>query len=137
MKLFYQLMNVFNNLFVVPARITVTSPLVARGLKSTSVDLFCSTSGTPVLKLKWFKNGLIISTENHLKYFSYQSQGHETQPPTLNSSLEIRNLIQTDTGNYECMATNAYGSQNTRFEVYVEGTKKIIRKDFVHGRIKY
>lgn len=104
----------------VPARITVTSPLVARGLKSTSVDLFCSTSGTPVLKLKWFKNGLIISTENHLKYFSYQSQGHETQPPTLNSSLEIRNLIQTDTGNYECMATNAYGSQNTRFEVYVE-----------------
>ena len=115
--------TIYELLILVPARIITTSPSIGREEKSKSINLFCSTSGTPELSITWFKNGVIIVERSDVRYSISESLSHSTIPPVLNSTIEIRDLSQGDGGGYECVATNSFGSNKKQFKVIVEGKR--------------
>ena len=107
--------------FTVPAKIIARSPYEGREVKKGSVYLTCSASGTALLSVKWFKNGIIISDINDAKYQIYKMQSQNVQPPVVNSTLQIKELIKVDNGIFECVARNDFGSDKAEFQVLVEG----------------
>ena len=44
------------------------------------------------------------------------------QPPIVNSTLQIKELIKVDNGIFECVARNDFGLDKAKFQVLVEGT---------------
>ena len=108
--------------FTVPAKIITRSAYEAREVKKGSVCLTCSSSGTALLSVKWFKNGIIISDINNAKYQIYKMSSQNVQPPIVNSTLQIKELIKVDNGIFECVARNDFGLDKAKFQVLVEGT---------------
>ena len=49
-------------------------------------------------------------------------QSQNVQPPVVNSTLQIKELIKVDNGIFECVARNDFGSDKAKFQVLVEGT---------------
>ena len=49
-------------------------------------------------------------------------QSQNFQPPIVNSTLQIKELIKVDHGIFECVARNDIGSDKAKFQVLVEGT---------------
>lgn len=69
--------------------------------EGTTVQLKCLATGKPSPEIRWKKNGKILSED---EYGVTQSQ-----------ILIIRDLRQTDTGNYTCELFNSFGTINTTF----------------------
>uniref|UniRef100_A0A670HYF3 Ig-like domain-containing protein n=1 Tax=Podarcis muralis TaxID=64176 RepID=A0A670HYF3_PODMU len=68
--------------------------------KGTSASFQCLVVGSPKPAISWFKNGALIHEERYCVEES-QEGCH---------SLTIRSLVQTDEGEYKCVATNKAGT---------------------------
>nr|XP_034990309.1 titin-like [Zootoca vivipara] len=66
----------------------------------TSASFQCLVGGSPKPAISWFKNGALIHEERYCMEES-QEGCH---------SLTIRSLVQTDEGEYKCVATNKAGT---------------------------
>ncbi|CAG0878668.1 unnamed protein product [Darwinula stevensoni] len=78
-----------------------------------SIILQCRAIGTPVPKLSWQKDGVVIQT----------SPGCIIHTEGGSSTLEISSAQEKDSAWYQCMATNTAGSAATRARVSVEVQK--------------
>ena len=81
--------------------------------KGSRIKLTCSVIGSPEPEVEWFRNGFPVASDSD-KYISHvDSMGI--------ASLEIRNLLRTDTGEYTCMARNFNGQASTSADLRVCG----------------
>jgi len=81
--------------------------------KGSRIKLTCSVIGSPEPDVEWFHNGFPLPGDSE-KYISHiDSMGI--------ASLEIRNLLRADTGEYSCIARNSNGQSSTSADLRVRG----------------
>ncbi|XP_053726281.1 inactive tyrosine-protein kinase transmembrane receptor ROR1 isoform X1 [Synchiropus splendidus] len=76
-----------------------------------TAELYCRVSGNPVPTFRWLKNDAPVVQEP--RRISYRSTPY-------GSRLRIRNLDTTDTGYFQCVATNSQGMVSTTGVLYVK-----------------
>ncbi|XP_062308196.1 inactive tyrosine-protein kinase transmembrane receptor ROR1 [Osmerus eperlanus] len=76
-----------------------------------TAELLCRVSGDPAPSVRWLKNDAPVVQEP--RRVSYR-------PTSYGSRLRIRNLDTTDTGYFQCVATNSYGSVSSTGVLYVK-----------------
>ncbi|CAN9500881.1 unnamed protein product [Ophioblennius macclurei] len=76
-----------------------------------TAELFCRVSGNPPPAIRWLKNDAPVVQEP--RRVSYRSTPY-------GSRLRIRHLDTTDTGYFQCVATNSQGSVSTTGVLYVK-----------------
>nr|CAI5860889.1 unnamed protein product [Callosobruchus analis] len=92
---------------LVPVRANITSA-DQRFPVGSDIELPCIVQGYPVPQVKWYKDGVEITNSEKM-----QITGVNT--------LFIRNVTKSDSGNYQCEATNAYSRASSTIEIIVEG----------------
>lgn len=80
-----------------------------------TAELLCRVSGNPQPTVRWLKNDAPVVQEP--RRVSYRSM-------TYGSRLRIRNLDTTDTGYFQCVATNSQGTVSTMGVLYVKFGEK-------------
>lgn len=83
--------------------------------KGSRIKLTCSLLASPEPDIEWFRNGFpLLQNEDRQKYVTnWDSMGI--------ASLEIRNLVRADTGEYMCVARNQHGQASTSADLRVRG----------------
>ncbi|XP_016362929.1 inactive tyrosine-protein kinase transmembrane receptor ROR1-like [Sinocyclocheilus anshuiensis] len=76
-----------------------------------TAELHCHVSGNPPPTVRWLKNDAPVVQEP--RRVSYR-------PTSYGSRLRIRNLDTTDTGYFQCVATNTYGTVSTTGILFVK-----------------
>lgn len=76
-----------------------------------TADLHCRVSGYPAPSIRWLKNDAPVMQEP--RRVSYR-------PTAYGSRLRIRNLDTTDTGYFQCVATNSFGSVSSTGILFVK-----------------
>ncbi|XP_064789063.1 inactive tyrosine-protein kinase transmembrane receptor ROR1 [Oncorhynchus masou masou] len=76
-----------------------------------TAELLCRVSGHPTPTVRWLKNDAPVVQEP--RRISYR-------PTPYGSRLRIRNLDTTDTGYFQCVATNSYGIVSTTGVLFVK-----------------
>eukprot|EP00066_Takifugu_rubripes_P024167 XP_011613433.1 PREDICTED: tyrosine-protein kinase transmembrane receptor ROR1 isoform X1 [Takifugu rubripes] len=76
-----------------------------------TAELFCRVSGNPPPAVRWLKNDAPVVQEP--RRISYRSTLY-------GSRLRIRNLDTTDTGYFQCVATNSQGTVSTTGVLFVK-----------------
>ncbi|KAK7889927.1 hypothetical protein WMY93_025487 [Mugilogobius chulae] len=76
-----------------------------------TAELFCRVSGNPLPTVRWLKNDAPVVQEP--RRVSYRSMAY-------GSRLRIRNLDTTDTGYFQCVATNSHGIVSTTGVLFVK-----------------
>ncbi|XP_072295265.1 inactive tyrosine-protein kinase transmembrane receptor ROR1 [Eucyclogobius newberryi] len=76
-----------------------------------TAELFCRVSGNPLPTVRWLKNDAPVVQEP--RRVSYRSMAY-------GSRLRIRNLDTTDTGYFQCVATNSHGTVSTTGVLFVK-----------------
>lgn len=82
-----------------------------------TADLLCHVSGNPPPTVRWLKNDAPVVPEP--RRISYRSMA-------FGSRLRIRSLDTTDTGYFQCVATNSQGSVSTTGVLFVKFGKKTV-----------
>lgn len=80
-----------------------------------TAELFCRVSGNPPPTVRWLKNDAPVVQEP--RRVSYRSMPY-------GSRLRIRNLDTTDTGYFQCVATNTQGTVSTTGVLFVKFSKR-------------
>ncbi|GLD73533.1 inactive tyrosine-protein kinase transmembrane receptor ROR1 isoform X2, partial [Lates japonicus] len=95
-----------------PSFIRLEAPLnnITTSLGHTA-ELFCRVSGNPLPTVRWLKNDAPVVQEP--RRVSYRSTPY-------GSRLRIRNLDTTDTGYFQCVATNTQGTVSTTGVLFVK-----------------
>ncbi|CAF3408597.1 unnamed protein product [Rotaria sp. Silwood1] len=83
--------------------------------EGTTVQLKCLASGKPSPEIRWKKNGKILSEDD---YGITQTQ-----------ILNIKDLRQSDTGNYTCEVFNSFGTINATYILIVTETLQFFGYD--------
>ena len=81
--------------------------------KGSRIKLTCSVMGSPEPESEWFRNGFPLMNDNRKYVSSQDSMGI--------ISLEIRDLVREDTGEYTCVARNFHGQSSTSADLRVRG----------------
>ncbi|KRY70707.1 Muscle M-line assembly protein unc-89 [Trichinella pseudospiralis] len=83
------------------------------------LELNCQFSGSN-LQIRWFKDGLTVSSDGHVKVESAENGW---------SKLIIPSLMLKDEGSYRCVASNEFGSATTKGFTRVEfvSTSELLR----------
>lgn len=76
-----------------------------------TAELFCRVSGNPPPNVRWLKNDAPVEQEP--RRVSYRSTLY-------GSRLRIRNLDTTDTGYFQCVASNSQGTVSTTGVLFVK-----------------
>ena len=80
------------------------NPLHALKEEGENFTLFCNAKGNPEPNISWIFNGSRIDTNhNSRKVFSNDRQ-----------TLTIKSVSRTDSGEYQCMATNNLGNTSSQ-----------------------
>lgn len=88
-----------------------------------TAELFCRVSGNPLPTVRWLKNDAPVVQEP--RRVSYRSMPY-------GSRLRIRNLDTTDTGYFQCVATNSQGTVSTTGVLFVKFGKRSFSGDSVY-----
>uniref|UniRef100_A0A8D0FMS0 Ig-like domain-containing protein n=1 Tax=Strix occidentalis caurina TaxID=311401 RepID=A0A8D0FMS0_STROC len=73
------------------------------GLHSASACFHCLVTGSPHPSIRWYKDGVLLEGD---RYCAQEEQGGS-------HSLTIEDLMQSDSGQYKCIATNRAGTAET------------------------
>lgn len=76
-----------------------------------TAELHCHVSGNPPPTVRWLKNDAPVTPEARRVSYKQTPYG---------SRLRIRNLDTTDTGYFQCVATNSYGIVSTTGILFVK-----------------
>ncbi|XP_049335497.1 inactive tyrosine-protein kinase transmembrane receptor ROR1 [Astyanax mexicanus] len=76
-----------------------------------TAELHCHVSGNPPPTVRWLKNDAPVAPEARRVSYKQTQYG---------SRLRIRNLDTTDTGYFQCVATNSYGTVSTTGILFVK-----------------
>uniref|UniRef100_A0A8C5J978 Ig-like domain-containing protein n=1 Tax=Junco hyemalis TaxID=40217 RepID=A0A8C5J978_JUNHY len=86
-----------------------------------SVSFQCLVTGSPCPSVRWYKDGVLLEGD---RYCAQEEQNGL-------HSLTIENLVQSDSGQYKCVATNRAGTAETsvnkkiRLECQVDEDRKV------------
>lgn len=75
------------------------------------LKLSCKVQGTPVISIKWFKNGSEITSDYR----------HTMSFDTSIATLEVENCSVEDSGEYVCTASSEAGKDQCSSSVTVKG----------------
>lgn len=75
----------------------------------SALRLRCNADGSPMPAVRWFKQGVEIANFD-------DENGHRKH-----STLKLRDLKESDSGNYMCVAENVHGRINFTYSVEVIG----------------
>lgn len=75
------------------------------------LKLSCKVQGTPVILIKWMKNGSEI-TSDHRHSMSFENSL---------ASLEVDNCCVEDSGEYVCLASSEAGREQCSCSVTIKG----------------
>ena len=81
--------------------------------KGSRIKMTCSVIGSPEPEIEWFHNGFPLTSDQKKYVAQLDSMGI--------ASLEIRNLVRSDTGEYTCTARNSNGQSSTSADLRVRG----------------
>lgn len=81
--------------------------------KGSRIKLTCSVIGSPEPETEWFRNGFPLANNPDKYVTSQHSLGI--------ASLEIRNVVREDSGEYLCVARNFHGQSSTSADLRVRG----------------
>lgn len=82
-----------------------------------TAELHCHVSGNPAPTVRWLKNDAPVTPEARRISYKQTSYG---------SRLRIRNLDTTDTGYFQCVAINSYGTVSTTGILFVKFGKFVV-----------
>ncbi|XP_074647497.1 protein sidekick-2-like [Tubulanus polymorphus] len=68
-----------------------------------SVELSCEANGTPTPRIYWYMNGNLVEPQNKPNKYVILSNGN----------LQVKNLMPSDAGMYQCLAFNQAGNIDT------------------------
>ncbi|XP_033105528.1 hemicentin-1-like isoform X2 [Anneissia japonica] len=80
------------------------------------MNLRCPATGTPVPDFYWFKDGQPVSGPR----FNIKRDG----------TLQIKDVVRTDSGSYQCLATNVAGNTTLMLDLTVRVPPRILNKTF-------
>ena len=88
-------------------------------LKNANANLKCSATGKPSPKIHWLHNGVIVPTDkNDPENRRYQMPGGD-----LTFLRVVHKRRKSDTGIYQCVATNKHGTVFSRNATLRVGSK--------------
>ena len=87
-----------------PAFLTIPSSIVVRDA-GVEVTFSCSVTGSPIPSITWLHDNNTISNSDSITIV--------TQEQTVNTTLTIASVQQSDNGNYQCRAENDGGSNTS------------------------
>ncbi|XP_057296516.1 contactin-5-like isoform X2 [Hydractinia symbiolongicarpus] len=85
--------------------------------KGEDITLRCIARGNPIPRLQWFRNGQIIQSDNSRYGIN----------PYLPTKLTVRQVDETVTGQYKCVATNRAGSDFTVGTLHIATSPKFVK----------
>lgn len=97
--------------------------------EGTTVQLKCLATGKPTPEIRWKKNGKILSEDEYglTQYVSITERRSfssiDELPFRRTQILDIKDLRQSDTGNYTCELFNPFGTLNATFILQVTGRR--------------
>ena len=87
-----------------------------QGLKTgDKIALTCSSSGSPPLTFQWLKNGIVIKEDDSTKVIKDEDL----------STIKFKSLRSTDSGDYECRASNNEGVDSFSARLAIKGKHMI------------
>ena len=66
-----------------------------------NLTLSCNTTGNPVAKISWTRNGTAVNSSGRISFSA------------VNKQLTITNVSRTDNGEYRCVARNSLGNDTS------------------------
>ena len=99
--------------------------------EGTTVQLKCLATGKPTPEIRWKKNGKILSEDEYglTQYVSISAGKVRFRRSMISlllprtQILDIKDLRQSDTGNYTCELFNPFGTLNATFILHVTGIR--------------
>ncbi|XP_055516059.1 hemicentin-1-like [Leucoraja erinacea] len=88
-------------------------------IEGNSLSLFCECSGIPSPRLQWWKNGLLLTSEDNGQIIVHSGR----------QMLRILGTRISDSGNYTCVGTNVAGTSSQDYSVEVYATPTIKNGD--------
>ena len=104
---------------LVPAKVIPARSKVVKQRKGASAVIRCEASGTPDIKLHWYKSSKPISVSS--KFNENKLMRRVGNQVYVNSTLKINTLQRADNGTYICQVTNSFGGDTEDFRVVVLG----------------
>ncbi|XP_065056612.1 cell adhesion molecule DSCAM-like [Rhopilema esculentum] len=101
----------------VPAKVIPARSKVVKQRKDASAVIRCEASGTPDIKLHWYKSSKPISVSS--KFNENKLMRRVGNQVYVNSTLKINTLQRADNGTYICQVTNSFGGDTQDFRVVV------------------
>lgn len=100
---------------LVPPKIAPLEQIVTAS-KGEKIIILCTIKrGTPPFKIEWIKDNNVLQPNENIKF-----KGDEED-----SNLIIKSTRETDSGNYTCIAKNAFGSDTFTTQVFIRGKMKL------------
>jgi len=106
----------FSSLYIVPA-VILTSPLTQNVTAGESFVLSCTATGDPVPSIEWRQNGTSYTIRDPSVITITSTDGLRSNSSVIN----VTNAIASDTGLYQCIATNVVGNDMQDATVVVQG----------------
>ena len=76
------------------------------------ISIHCNIKeGTPPFRIEWSKDGQAIRSSEHVRIMGEEED----------SVLSIKSTKESDTGNYTCLAKNAFGSDSFTSQLAIQG----------------
>ncbi|XP_065825979.1 opioid-binding protein/cell adhesion molecule-like isoform X2 [Oscarella lobularis] len=91
--------------------VVVHGPSNGTVIQDDAVRLYCNASGVPPPRIRWEKDGVLVSDLRSSRY-KIESEG---------KVLSIAGVLTSDTSNITCIANNSMGSSSDYCELTVEG----------------
>ncbi|XP_013872418.1 neuronal cell adhesion molecule a isoform X2 [Austrofundulus limnaeus] len=112
----YLMANAFVSVLAEPPRVLTPANKVYRVTTNNRALLDCSSFGSPIPTITWFKD-FQISIKNGDQYVIYE-----------NGTLEINLAQPIHSGNYTCIATNNLGRRENQVSLEVKESTRILKQ---------
>ena len=112
----HAILLMFSSLYIVPA-VILTSPQTQNVTAGESFVLSCTATGDPVPSIEWRQNGTSYTIRDPSVITITSTDGLRSNSSVIN----VTNAIASDTGLYQCIATNVVGNDMQDATVVVQG----------------
>ena len=87
--------------------------------ETTSAVFQCSVTGIPAPSISWYRNGVPLA-HSRVSVGSPSQQLLSSDLYQVTQTLTITETVDSDSGNYSCMGTNAAGNDTAQFGLIVQ-----------------